>query len=44
MLEMLVFGGVLVGVGLGKKVVLVIDGRFSGVFYGIMIGYVLFEV
>ena len=38
--EMLVPGGALVGAGLGKKVALVTDGRFSGASHGIMIGHV----
>ena len=33
-------GGALVGAGLGKKVALVTDGRFSGASHGIMIGHV----
>lgn len=37
---MLVPGGALVGAGLGKKVALVTDGRFSGASHGIMIGHV----
>ena len=32
--------GALVGAGLGKKVALVTDGRFSGASHGIMIGHV----
>lgn len=38
--EMLVPSGALVGAGLGKKVALVTDGRFSGASHGIMIGHV----
>ena len=38
--EMLSPGGALVGAGLGKKVALVTDGRFSGANHGIMIGHV----
>ena len=38
--EMLSPGGALVGAGLGKKVALVTDGRFSGASHGIMIGHV----
>ena len=38
--EMLSPGGALVGAGLGKKVALVTDGRFSGGNHGIMIGHV----
>lgn len=37
---MLVPSGALVGAGLGKKVALVTDGRFSGASHGIMIGHV----
>ena len=37
---MLAPGGALVGAGLGKKVALVTDGRFSGASHGIMIGHV----
>ena len=37
--EMLVPSGALVGAGLGKKVALVTDGRFSGASHGIMIGH-----
>ena len=37
---MLVPGGALVGAGLGSKVALVTDGRFSGASHGIMIGHV----
>ena len=33
-------GAALVGVGLGKTVALVTDGRFSGASHGIMIGHV----
>ena len=32
--------GALVGAGMGKKVALVTDGRFSGASHGIMIGHV----
>ncbi|KAL1525689.1 hypothetical protein AB1Y20_020540 [Prymnesium parvum] len=38
--EMLSPGAALVGQGLGKKVALVTDGRFSGASHGIMIGHV----
>ncbi|XP_032220182.1 dihydroxy-acid dehydratase [Nematostella vectensis] len=38
--EMLSPGAVLVGAGLGTKVALVTDGRFSGASHGIMIGHV----
>lgn len=38
--EMLSPSGALVGAGLGKKVALVTDGRFSGASHGIMIGHV----
>ena len=38
--EMLSPGGALVGAGMGKKVALVTDGRFSGANHGIMIGHV----
>jgi len=38
--EMLSPGAALVGAGLGKKVALVTDGRFSGASHGIMIGHV----
>ena len=37
--EMLSPGGALVGRGLGSKVALVTDGRFSGASHGIMIGH-----
>ena len=37
---MLAPGAALVGAGLGKKVALVTDGRFSGASHGIMIGHV----
>ena len=38
--EMLLPSGVLVGSGMGSKVALVTDGRFSGASHGIMIGHV----
>lgn len=38
--EMLSPGSALVGVGLGKHVALVTDGRYSGASHGIMIGHV----
>jgi dihydroxy-acid dehydratase len=38
--EMLSCGGALIGMGLGKDVALVTDGRFSGASRGIMIGHV----
>ncbi|CAE8623771.1 unnamed protein product [Polarella glacialis] len=38
--EMLSPGAALVGAGLGKKVALVTDGRFSGASHGIMVGHV----
>eukprot|EP00316_Scyphosphaera_apsteinii_P024731 CAMPEP_0119325882 /NCGR_PEP_ID=MMETSP1333-20130426/66926_1 /TAXON_ID=418940 /ORGANISM="Scyphosphaera apsteinii, Strain RCC1455" /LENGTH=144 /DNA_ID=CAMNT_0007334025 /DNA_START=48 /DNA_END=482 /DNA_ORIENTATION=- len=38
--EMLSPGSALVGQGLGSKVALVTDGRFSGASHGIMIGHV----
>ena len=38
--EMLSPSGAMVGAGLGKKVALVTDGRFSGASHGIMIGHV----
>lgn len=44
MREMLVVIVVLVGQGLIDGVVLFIDGCFFGVIYGLMIGYVVFEV
>lgn len=44
MWEMLVFILVIVGQGLGDKVVLIIDGCFSGGIYGLVVGYVVFEV
>lgn len=44
MLEMLVFMFFIVGRGLGKDVVLIMDGRFLGVIRGIVVGYILFEV
>ena len=33
-------GAALVGAGLGKRVALITDGRFSGASHGIMIGHV----
>ena len=38
--EMLSPGAALVGIGLGKYVALVTDGRFSGASHGIMVGHV----
>ncbi|MBI1271895.1 dihydroxy-acid dehydratase [bacterium] len=38
--EMLAVSGALVGAGLGDKVALITDGRFSGATHGIMIGHV----
>ncbi len=38
--EMLSPSSALIGVGLGKTVALVTDGRFSGASHGIMIGHV----
>mmetsp|Transcript_87240 Transcript_87240/g.247340 ORF Transcript_87240/g.247340 Transcript_87240/m.247340 type:complete len:602 (-) Transcript_87240:87-1892(-) len=38
--EMLSPGAALVGAGLGKRVALVTDGRFSGASHGIMVGHV----
>jgi dihydroxy-acid dehydratase len=40
MREMLAVTGALVGRGLGESVVLVTDGRFSGVTHGLMVGHV----
>lgn len=40
MREMLSVSGALVGVGLGKDVALITDGRFSGGTHGIMIGHI----
>lgn len=44
MFEMLVFIFFIVGCGLGKDVVLIIDGCFFGVIRGIVVGYIFFEV
>lgn len=44
MWEMLVLILVIIGVGLGDKVGLVIDGRFFGGIYGMVVGYVVLEV
>jgi dihydroxy-acid dehydratase len=40
MREMLAVTGALVGAGLGDKVALVTDGRFSGATHGIVVGHV----
>lgn len=44
MWEMLVFIFVIIGVGLGDFVGLIIDGCFFGGIYGLVVGYVVFEV
>ena len=38
--EMLSPGSALIGVGLGKTVALITDGRFSGATHGIMVGHI----
>ena len=40
MREMLAVSAAIVGAGLGKKVALITDGRFSGATHGMMIGHV----
>lgn len=44
MLEMLKLISVIMGEGLGKYVVLIMDGCFLGGIYGFVVGYIILEV